>query len=430
MALNAAIVWEVRTTGSANNGGGFKAGATGTDYSQQDAAQDSGTDLACADGDAAAPAITSASHTFDATDVGNIINITEAGTGFTLGRYEIVSVADGAATLDRACGADGVLANGDWYLGGAADHPNTISAVVVAGNTIYIAGGTYVKVGANDFVLDTAVAGSSVGEILWKGYTGSRATAYGTNRPLFDGNSDTTTCLIADQSVNHFYNIRFANATGSGVTSSGASNSYYNCKFSDNGAAGISVTASIKLVKCELNGNTTDGMTQSGGGNADLICCYTHDNTSEGISANGNSGTFVKCYYVIAESNTSHGIYGYRIYNCIGCIAYNNTGTNKDGFLQDTPGGATGNGIFLNNISKDNSRYAFNISYPDTVFNYNCYNGHTTELNGTVAGENDVGDQDPLFTDAANGDFTLQAGSPCLDAGLTLTTNDGVVGTY
>lgn len=54
-ALGVATAWDVRTTGSDNNGGGFDSGVAvpGTDYSQQDAAEDSGTDLACADGDAA-----------------------------------------------------------------------------------------------------------------------------------------------------------------------------------------------------------------------------------------------------------------------------------------------------------------------------------------------------------------------------------------
>jgi len=39
VALSAAQILEVRSTGSDANGGGFKAGASGTDYSQQDAAQ-------------------------------------------------------------------------------------------------------------------------------------------------------------------------------------------------------------------------------------------------------------------------------------------------------------------------------------------------------------------------------------------------------
>src|SRR5205085_834963 len=40
MALSSSIVWETRASGASdNNGGGFKAGATGTDRSQQNSAQ-------------------------------------------------------------------------------------------------------------------------------------------------------------------------------------------------------------------------------------------------------------------------------------------------------------------------------------------------------------------------------------------------------
>ena len=70
MALSASTVWELRTTGSDNNGGGFVAG-TGVDYSTQDNPQANGTNLVI---DAVTnTVVTSASHTFDSTDVGNLI---------------------------------------------------------------------------------------------------------------------------------------------------------------------------------------------------------------------------------------------------------------------------------------------------------------------------------------------------------------------
>jgi len=106
MALASAFVWEVRTTGSDTQcSGGFKAGASGTDYSNQDAAQFSGTNLAI---DLTTNTkVTSATHNFVAADVGNTIQIT-AGVGYTTGVYEIISVASNAATLDRSPGAVGL----------------------------------------------------------------------------------------------------------------------------------------------------------------------------------------------------------------------------------------------------------------------------------------------------------------------------------
>ena len=46
MALSSSMVWEVRSTGDDLNSGGFRAGAGGTDYSQQDTPLIAFTDLA------------------------------------------------------------------------------------------------------------------------------------------------------------------------------------------------------------------------------------------------------------------------------------------------------------------------------------------------------------------------------------------------
>src|SRR6266568_1510943 len=140
MALSSVITWEVRTTGSDTQcAGGFKTGATGTDYSQQTAAQFSGTDLVI---DATTNTkVTSATHNFVAADVGNLIQIT-AGVGYTTGFYEIVSVASNAATLDRSPGAVG-LTGGTWWEGGALASPGMAGGAKVAGNQVWIKAGTY-----------------------------------------------------------------------------------------------------------------------------------------------------------------------------------------------------------------------------------------------------------------------------------------------
>src|SRR4051812_11531766 len=110
-ALPSGTVFEVWSTGSDTlNGGCFVAGASGTDYPQQAAAQFSGPGLAV---DATTnTVVSSASHAFVAADVGNCIQIT-AGTGFTTGFYQVVSVASNAATLDRSPAATGTT-GGTW----------------------------------------------------------------------------------------------------------------------------------------------------------------------------------------------------------------------------------------------------------------------------------------------------------------------------
>src|SRR5437764_1232595 len=80
-ALASTMQWEVRSTGNDGNGGAFNPFDTspGTDFSQQDAAQFSYTDIVIA---ATTTNGTSVARPFSSVDVGNVINIT-AGAGCT-----------------------------------------------------------------------------------------------------------------------------------------------------------------------------------------------------------------------------------------------------------------------------------------------------------------------------------------------------------
>ena len=103
MSLNANLVWEVdAATGNVINGGGFDAisGTPGTDYTYGVGQTvityaDIGTD------GATTTVMCSVIRPFTAADVGNIINIT-SGTHATVGRYQILSVTGGKATVDQA----------------------------------------------------------------------------------------------------------------------------------------------------------------------------------------------------------------------------------------------------------------------------------------------------------------------------------------
>ncbi|MHA2070135.1 MAG: hypothetical protein ACXABY_37690 [Candidatus Thorarchaeota archaeon] len=137
MAISALTQWECRTDGDQDNGGGFVDGASGTDYSQQAAAEASYTDLVLD----TTTTMSSVARSFVAADVGNLIHVT-GGTGFTLGRYEIVSVAAGVATLDRVAGSASST-GGTAELGGAIDYPNQFNDDAVSGNTLWIRAGAY-----------------------------------------------------------------------------------------------------------------------------------------------------------------------------------------------------------------------------------------------------------------------------------------------
>lgn len=437
-ALNASTIWEMRTTGSAYNGGGYFTTAGSTDYSQQDAAQvsktnlyyTSGTTLKCDD-----------ASTFDDTMEGNVIYI-DSGTHFTQGYYQVATYVDGnTITLDRAPASEDTSAHKDAVgaLGGAIISPRNINFAqgIVAGNIVYIKAGTYTTYtygGTQGNYFDTYTAGGNGNPIQWIGYNTTRGdNPTGDNRPIFDGKGTRTNGAVVDVSGNIFKNIIFKDYTGAGVTISAGGNVFENVRSTLNDtdgfyASGISLTI---FNNCEADSNTSEGFVwNAANSNSGMYhYCYSHNNSAEGFEmqyANAASGFHL--FNCTSESNSASGFRTAGNMTAINCVSYNNSGTN-DGFL------IAGDGITIsqitNCVSKDNGRYAFNRSGTGRIsllFNYNCYNGHTTELNNITAGANDVGDQDPLFTDAANADFTLQAGSPCLGAGLD--TIGGMTGDY
>ncbi len=419
-ALSSTIVWECRTTGNANNSGGYKTGATGTDYSQQANPQYALTTATTA---AANAIILDASAATNM--VGNVLYIV-SGTNFTVGYYEIISIVAGVSiTVDRNCttaaGALGVI-----NIGGATNHPNTISTVVVAGNTIYIAGGTYQPVGANAYVLAQTVSSGNGTPISWVGYTGARAVATGTDRPLFDANAQTKSLTAAAGNI--IKNIRFANASAAGVTTNYST--FYNCASYSNGTTGFTINnGSSHIFNCEAYSNTTIGFSLTSN-SAPLLFCYSHDNTTVGISCAATENIFIS--NCISESNSSHGINAYNG-SIINCVLYNNTGAATDGYYNNVS--AATHLPIINTISTSNGQYGFNRTSTAkvyaSVFDYNCYNGNgTAGLNNITAGANDT-TSNPLFTTPATGDFTLQSGSPCLATGSDasdLTT--GVTGDY
>ena len=179
-AINATMVWETRATGAQTNGGGYKPGASGSDFSQQDAAQYALTGVTTAAADAICLSASAA-----ADMVGNTCYIV-SGTNFTTGWYEIISVSVGVSfTVDRNCtsaaGSAGVInIGGAFKFGGALD--NDFTEAVVAGNTSHIKNGSYTLA---ENISQTSV-GTKDAPITWIGYNATRNDACnGDNRPFF-----------------------------------------------------------------------------------------------------------------------------------------------------------------------------------------------------------------------------------------------------
>jgi hypothetical protein len=82
-----------------------------------------------------------------------------------------------------------------------------------------------------------------------------------------------------------------------------------------------------------------------------------------------------------------------------------------------TPGAVVSNCIFMLPTSTDGVRAIRDVSAANNCLTYNYQYDNGTGIHSGVTKNNCIIGQDPLFVDAANGDYTLGAGSPAIGAG-------------
>ena len=184
-ALSSGTYWEVRTTGDNDNGGCYDAvNNGGTDYSQQDAAQLSLTDLATPG--AASTTLTSTTGGFTSAMVDNCIDIA-SGTNFTAGIYQITAYTDtNTVTLDRSPTAAAAGSNGVGKVGGGDADFTDSNANVDDDNKVYVKAGTYTQ---TIKPVNTVASGAVVVQYIGYNSTRDDNPTDSANMPLIDGNS-------------------------------------------------------------------------------------------------------------------------------------------------------------------------------------------------------------------------------------------------
>lgn len=398
MAINAATVWEIRTTGAQDNGGGFYNHTPGTsvDYSQQDAPQ-----LSLSDVTVNTTSISSATGGFTSAMVGNICRI--SGGGATAGWYEITAVADtNNATIDRTGGSGTnsiVKVGGAFTIGGTLD--DDFLDVPVAGNTIHIKAGEY-TLGESVY---TANNGTFASPVRFLGYNTSRGdNPTGTNRPQIICGSSYT--FVTNQ-YTVVQNIRFT-GSAAGVAYPGANNYWFNCEcLNTSGTAGrssfISSNSNTQLVKCV--GSSTNGTPFTlTGNNSIALFCRAYD------SVTGFNAPFV--IGCVADNCSTQGMMGQSttfmflnntIYNCgTGIVCGGNYPTIINNIIYGCTTGIS--------AGADSAWRTF-------VIKNNCLN-NTTDLSNVTLDATNLTATNPLLNNPASDDFTLQSGSPCFDAGM------------
>jgi len=414
-AIGATCVWEFRSTATANmvNGGGYTSG--GTDYSQQDAAQFVPTDLACLD---TSTTLTSATGGFTAAMVGNIIHIT-AGTNFVVGWYEITVYTDtNTVTIDRTAASVGLNATaGTGYVGGALSLNSTLDDEffdqLVAGNIVYIKAGTYTFV---ENVNQQGLNGTSSNPFIVEGYNSTRGDNPTTiNRPTIAAGAYEFT----HGQMWQFYNL-IITITGTYGLYSTNNSSAINCKSTNSSVsanrAAFTFTNQSIIARCE--GISTNGYGFYIINSGVALSCYAHD-SSKGYRL-GTSGVYV--INSIADTCTV-GI----DFNADYSSSIDNTIYNCTTGILETPSGYF-EAVVNNIITNCATGMSWGTTQKRGYIDYNCWNNTTDTVNVTK-GDHDI-TANPLLTDPANGDFTLQSGSPCLDAGMQVGVNQGAVGDY
>lgn len=405
MALASTIIFRANTAGTAGNvnGGGYKPGSSGTDFSRQNAAQYDLTGVTTAAADAI---LLTASAAADM--VGNVAKI-NSGTNFTVGWYEIISVVVGTSiTLDRTCttaaGSAGAVKIGGYLSLGSAD--DAVFEALAPGNKLYIEKGTY-TIDGNVSVANDGTAALPINIV---GRDGSDTVApTGANRPILAFGANTANFL---GDYYNFYNLDFTTTAPAGIFVQ-AGSILRNCKSFNSSATANRAAFSLsglgsRVIDCEAISTAGDGIDQASGQASHITGCYIHDCGAKGIDLVGTSVRTSITFNIIDNCATgiSMGSGSTEIFVQNNTLHGANTpaGTGID-LLATTAIKCT----FMNNsisgfVTGVNSAAAVESNFYD----YNNFFNNTTNRTNVTAGPNDTA-LDPAFTDAPNGNFAVGA---------------------
>jgi hypothetical protein len=342
MARANSTVYEVRTTGSPTNGGGFVPGASGTDRSQQDSPQYAVAD-AVANG---TTTVTSATANFGTDVVGNIAYI--GGDWYQiLARTNTTTI-----TVDRTiAAATGLTLN----IGGAlSDVAVACSLLGGSGGIVYVKAGTYTISSSTASVAGGRISipsGNGTAQNRLIGYQATRGD-YGTAPVLQATASMAGNAIVTvggtDARVENICADGNSQTTTDGIAGSGGGNTHaYFCeaKRCRNGFNALRGTA----YQCSSHHNTNHGFNGAGGGQSFNYCeayenggdgwnidatapsvsqCLSYRNTGRGFSLTNGSSPFIQ--NSTAAYNGGDGIYFNNAATTLvvndPCVSYGNGG--------------------------------------------------------------------------------------------------------
>lgn len=400
MAISASTVWEIRSSGSDTNGGGFVVGASGTDYSQQDSAQYALTGIATSGTSA-----TFLSASAAADMVGNILQVV-SGTNFTTGFFQVVSVSVGVSvTVDRNI-CTGIGASGVINIGGSIATFAKLAAAMVTGNWAFIKK-TSGYTTASTITFAQGAVSWPTDPMRLIGYETTRGDA---GRPTLTMTATSITGIVLSNAGWRIENIIIDGdnqAATAGIYSTADWITIRNCKVTNCPYNGIDVSGTHCLITNNEVGN---------GGYA-IVGRQVHYNYVHGcriaiilievgsacfnlLVDSSEIGIEVRYYGATILNNTIYdsATKALSIFRALGCVVRNNIFANSGtyGFSADSSSPATpeidGNAYFNNTSGHRNGI--------DNTSGINAVVPYTNIIDVVIT------DGSP-FTNAAGGDFTL-----------------------
>lgn len=401
MARSGNSIIELRADGNDTNGGGFVAGASGTDWSQQAAAQYSVTD-GVTNG---TTTITSATANFGVDVVGNWIYVA-GGTGSVVADwYEITSRTNSTTiVVDRSTGLTAGTAV-TLKIGGALLSPGLASLLFnssSAGCDVYHKAGTYTLSSTSANVVGGTVsltaAGSTTNARFWVGYNTTRTrNNTDASRPLIQVPAAGVSSVTVFATSNGDIIVRNVNVDGASKTSirgfscsdrtrfrhckaTGCTNTSFNissgraelCESSGHSSQpAFIINGVFGAYRCEARDGTALGF-QIGGGGCPLFRCAAYDNsgaTTDGFDLQSNL-TPSTLYYCEARGNGRHGFnMSANFLNLVlldHCFAAGHTAGSAEGFATN----GVKDGIYLDSCGGYNNTSNYNTSNLLNVTNF------------------------------------------------------------
>lgn len=424
MTINATAVFRARPSGNNANGGGYDAAISGagTDYSQQNTAQTSGS-VGTAAG---TTSFADATAAFTSAMIGNSIKIT-SGAGFTVGIYFVTGYTDAThVTLDRSPGTGSAAV---WKLGGGWADPRLNSIYVQPGNIVYALGAgipNYANLpGTADYTLTgfvTPTAGNATAGYV-KFATDPATPNYSTGgRAIIkcDGLCYYNSTLLFFErlvcTVNGASNgaLGFIGSTSGIVKECVFDQNGYDCSFTGGGMVHILNEVCSTVAKRSTNANPGILLGQYG---RSVYGCNIHDCVGDGV-ATGNAGAPNITFSVIAK-NGGNGINFNSTTAGFSMLCANNTIDNNLGHgIQIAAQLDLQNIVAFNNIISNHTgsgKYGMNVGAGTTAANdkvkslidFNTYYNNTTNVNAISLGASDTATGTNPFTNEGSNDFSI-----------------------